>query len=107
MEVESEYGLGADAGDEGVQGFKAAALEKGAYTVPLSQMGLGQVRSMAFLHGYNEPVLLVLSEGEPTWSGRLRERKDTCHVHAFSLNPSTSASPPSGQSGGSPTTRTA
>ena len=86
VEVESEYGLGADAGDEGVQGFKAAALEKGAYTVPLSQMGLGQVRSMAFLHGYNEPVLLVLSEGEPTWSGRLRERKDTCQVHAFSLN---------------------
>ena len=86
VEVESEYGLGADAGDEGVQGFKAAALEKGAYTVPLSQMGLGQVRSMTFLHGYNEPVLLVLSEGEPTWSGRLRERKDTCQVHAFSLN---------------------
>ena len=86
VEVESEYGLGEDAGGEGVQGFKAAALEKGAYTVAFSQMGLGEVRSMAFLHGYNEPVLLVLSEGEPTWSGRLRDRKDTCQVHAFSLN---------------------
>ena len=45
-----------------------------------------QVRDAAFLHRYNEPVLLVLHEGQPTWAGLYTEKKDTMSVTAFSLN---------------------
>ena len=31
-----------------------------------------------FLHGYNEPTLLLLHEAEASWSGFACERKDTC-----------------------------
>jgi len=39
-----------------------------------------------FLHRYSEPVLLVLHELAPTWTGNLRARKDTMAVTALSLN---------------------
>ena len=39
-----------------------------------------------FLHRYSEPVLLVLHEVAPTWTGNLRERKDTMAVTALSVN---------------------
>lgn len=45
-----------------------------------------QVRDAVFLHGYTEPVLLLLYESSPTWAGRLRERKDTCAVAAVSVS---------------------
>ncbi len=45
-----------------------------------------QVRDAAFLHRYNEPVLLVLHEPAPTWAGAARERRDTAALVALSLN---------------------
>lgn len=33
-----------------------------------------QVRDAVFLHGYNEPVLVLLHEAEPTWAGNLRQK---------------------------------
>lgn len=45
-----------------------------------------QIRSAAFLHKYSAPTLLVLSEAEPTWAGRLRDKKDTMHVSAMSIS---------------------
>ncbi len=45
-----------------------------------------QVRDAAFLHRYNEPVLLVLHEPVPTWAGAARERRDTAALVALSLN---------------------
>ncbi|KAF6256640.1 hypothetical protein COO60DRAFT_92934 [Scenedesmus sp. NREL 46B-D3] len=44
------------------------------------------VRAMTFLHGYTEPVLLLLHETTPTWGGRLREAHDTCALSAMSIN---------------------
>ena len=44
------------------------------------------MRSAAFLHRYNEPVLLVLHEPAPTWAGAARERRDTAALVALSLN---------------------
>ncbi|WIA38397.1 hypothetical protein OEZ86_001723 [Tetradesmus obliquus] len=44
------------------------------------------VRAMTFLHGYTEPVLLLLHETAPTWGGRLREARDTCALSAMSIN---------------------
>lgn len=45
-----------------------------------------QVRDAVFLHGYTEPVLLLLYECTPTWAARLRERKDTCAVAAVCIS---------------------
>ena len=38
------------------------------------QPTLLQVRDAVFLHGYNEPVLVLLHEAEPTWAGNLRQK---------------------------------
>lgn len=46
----------------------------------------GAVRDMVFLHGFVEPVLLLLYEATPTWPGRLREARDTCCIAALSIN---------------------
>ena len=44
------------------------------------------MRDAVFLHRYSEPVLLVLHEVAPTWTGNLRARKDTMVVTALSVN---------------------
>ena len=41
---------------------------------------------MVFLHKYNEPVLLLLHETEPTWAGLLRHKHDTMALTALSIN---------------------
>ena len=63
-----------------------ACLEQGSDVLHLSQLGVLFVKDFTFLDGYNEPCLVILHENEPTWSGRLRERKDTCRLHAYSIN---------------------
>lgn len=45
-----------------------------------------QVMDAVFLHGYAEPVLMILHETDPTWAGNLRSKKDTCQITALSLN---------------------
>jgi hypothetical protein len=59
-----------------------------SYLLPLSKTlrHCGSVRDMVFLHGYTEPVLLLLHEAQPTWPGHYRERKDSCCLSALSLN---------------------
>ena len=54
-------------------------------TFILQIMTLLQVRAAAFLHKYSAPTLLVLFESEPTWAGRLRDKKDTMNVAAISV----------------------
>ncbi len=50
-----------------------AAAVGNSYPLSLSRMiGLREARDAVFLHGYTEPVLLLLHEPEPTWAGRLR-----------------------------------
>ena len=45
------------------------------------------VRDCCFLHGYGEPVLVILYESNPpTWSGRLSLRMDTCKLVAVSID---------------------
>ncbi|GIL66196.1 hypothetical protein Vafri_19806, partial [Volvox africanus] len=58
-----------------------------SYLLNLNKMmGIREVRDCVFLHGYTEPVLLLLHEPDPTWVGRLRERKDTCCLTAVSIS---------------------
>lgn len=86
-----------------------------SYVDNLAKVGIREVMDAVFLHGYSEPVLLLLHESEPTWEGNLRIRvrrrcdyvlfymrererllslnqsiyimqKDTCVLTALSLN---------------------
>ncbi|KAG2481891.1 hypothetical protein HYH03_019150, partial [Edaphochlamys debaryana] len=53
-------------------GAGAAPTVGNAYLLNLSKMmGIREVRDCVFLHGYTEPVLLLLHEPDPTWAGRL------------------------------------
>jgi cleavage and polyadenylation specificity factor subunit 1 len=56
------------------------------WTQLVASCALLQVRYAVFLHRYSEPVLLVLHEEAPTWTGNLRARKDTMAVTALSVN---------------------
>ena len=57
-----------------------------SYVDNLSKMNIREIRDAVFLHGCAEPTLLVLHEGDPTWPGNLKRKKDTCSLTALSLN---------------------
>ncbi|KAI5121116.1 hypothetical protein M0805_002789 [Coniferiporia weirii] len=40
----------------------------------------------AFLPGFNNPTVAVLFQTQQTWTGRLKEFKDTCHLFIFTLD---------------------
>ena len=39
-----------------------------------------------FLHGYNQPTLLILYEPLKTFAGRIAVRKDTCRLDVITLD---------------------
>lgn len=73
-------------GPAGTARVGGAAVIARSYVVELHMLGIQQVRDMAFLHGYAEPAMAMLSEAEPTWSARLAIRRDTCRLTVHSLN---------------------
>eukprot|EP00878_Enallax_costatus_P012110 GHUV01012643.1.p1 GENE.GHUV01012643.1~~GHUV01012643.1.p1 ORF type:complete len:1562 (+),score=569.41 GHUV01012643.1:165-4850(+) len=74
------------------KGSRTSASVGNSYLVNLAKMPTiklasdTSVRGMTFLHGYTEPVLLLLHESTPTWGGRLRDVRDTCCLSAMSIN---------------------
>lgn len=58
------------------KGSRTSASVGNSYLVQLAKMPTIKlasdtaVRGMTFLHGYTEPVLLLLHESAPTWGGR-------------------------------------
>ncbi|KAK9800221.1 hypothetical protein WJX73_000021 [Symbiochloris irregularis] len=58
-----------------------------ACVLDLAKLGVRRVRDAAFLHRYNEPVLLLLHEAGADWVGRARRgRKDGMALVALSVN---------------------
>ena len=51
-----------------------------------ADLAMSGVRDAAFLHGYGEPVVLLLHEREPTWAARMPLVNDTCVLTAVSIN---------------------
>jgi cleavage and polyadenylation specificity factor subunit 1 len=77
-------GLGGE--DDSAHRAGSAAALTASFVLDLRPRGIRAVRDAVFLHGYAEPVLLVLHEVSPTWAGRLALRHDTCALAAFSLS---------------------
>jgi cleavage and polyadenylation specificity factor subunit 1 len=83
------YALGANFGAgsaAAAAGETVAAALGNSYVDNLSKMHIREIRDAVFLYGAAEPTLLVLHEGDPTWAGNLRLKKDSCALTALSLN---------------------
>jgi len=79
------YGLGDE--EEGLSiGSKIYAHVESSYVVSLRDMDMKHIKDFVFLHGYIEPVLVVLHEKDPTWAGRVAVRRHTSAVTALSIN---------------------
>lgn len=60
----------------------------------LNLVAATSIRALAFLHGYTEPLLLLLHETAPTWGGRWAGRHQAeQRIHAAAL--AQAALPPS------------
>ncbi|KAL6046955.1 mRNA cleavage and polyadenylation factor subunit [Balamuthia mandrillaris] len=78
--------------EELVEGETNAPVRSSIVIDPLD-MGVGNIKDLAFLHGYYEPTLLVLHEPNETWIGRYALARNTCIVSAVSLNLSQQSHP--------------
>ncbi|KAL5476911.1 CFT1 [Sanghuangporus weigelae] len=60
-----------------------------SFILDLASQVDNRIRSVVdfvFLPGYNNPTLAVLFQTPQTWTGRLKEFKDTCHLFIFTLD---------------------
>uniref|UniRef100_A0A0E0G8C2 Cleavage/polyadenylation specificity factor A subunit N-terminal domain-containing protein n=1 Tax=Oryza nivara TaxID=4536 RepID=A0A0E0G8C2_ORYNI len=57
-----------------------------SYLIDLRALDMNHVKDFAFVHGYIEPVLVILHEQEPTWAGRILSKHHTCMISAFSIS---------------------
>lgn len=79
------YGFGEE--EEGIEPSGAlCAHVKSSYVVSMRELDVIHIKDFTFLHGYIEPVLLVLHEKDPTWAGRAAVKRHTCMVTALSIN---------------------
>lgn len=76
---EAEEGNGGD-------GKNDTAAVGNSYVDNLSTVGVRDIRDAVFLSGTSEPTLLCLYEGDPSWAGSIKEKKDTCCLAALSIN---------------------
>ncbi|KAL9265877.1 Cleavage and polyadenylation specificity factor subunit 1-like protein, partial [Drosera capensis] len=83
--VQAGYGL---VGDEESfsSGASVSARVDSSYIINLQDLDIKHAKDFIFVHGYIEPVLVVLHERELTWAGRISWKHHTCAVSALSIN---------------------
>ncbi|XP_060203452.1 cleavage and polyadenylation specificity factor subunit 1 isoform X2 [Lycium barbarum] len=64
----------------------ASARIESSYIITLRDLDVRHVKDFIFLHGYIEPVMVILHERELTWAGRVSWKHNTCTVSAFSIS---------------------
>ncbi|KAL3650446.1 hypothetical protein CASFOL_006849 [Castilleja foliolosa] len=57
-----------------------------SYIVGLRDLDMKHVKDFIFIHGYIEPVVVILHEHELTWAGRVSWKHHTCTVSALSIS---------------------
>ncbi|XP_050387838.1 cleavage and polyadenylation specificity factor subunit 1 [Argentina anserina] len=79
------YGLVGD--DDGfVSGAAISARVESSYIISLREMDMKHIKDFTFVHGYIEPVLVILHERELTWAGRVSWKHHTCMISALSIS---------------------
>ncbi|KAK4766592.1 hypothetical protein SAY87_008234 [Trapa incisa] len=79
------HGLVGDEDASGSGGAVTAHIES-SYIINLRDLGMNHVKDFVFLHGYIEPVMVILHEMELTWAGRLSWKHHTCVISALSIS---------------------
>ncbi|KAE9617217.1 putative cleavage/polyadenylation specificity factor, A subunit [Lupinus albus] len=69
----------------GSGGAIAARIES-SYMISLRDLDMRHVKDFTFVHGYIEPVMVILHERELTWSGRVSWKHHTCTISALSIS---------------------
>ncbi|XP_009593078.1 cleavage and polyadenylation specificity factor subunit 1 isoform X1 [Nicotiana tabacum] len=64
----------------------ASARIESSYIITLRDLDVRHVKDFIFLHGYIEPVMVILHERELTWAGRVSWKHHTCMASAFSIS---------------------
>ncbi|KAG2565125.1 hypothetical protein PVAP13_7NG025878 [Panicum virgatum] len=73
--------------DEPTRMLSSAAVRiDSSYVIDLRHLEMNHIKDFTFVHGYIEPVLVILHEQEPTWAGRISSKNQTCMISAFSIS---------------------
>ncbi|KAL9243919.1 hypothetical protein vseg_017753 [Gypsophila vaccaria] len=73
--------------DEGFSSASAStARVDSSYIINLRDLDIKHVKDFVYLHGYIEPLLVILHERELTWAGRVSWKYHTCMISALSIN---------------------
>lgn len=83
--VQAGTGLVGDDESFNVGGPASARIES-SYIINLRDLDIKHVKDFVFVHGYIEPVLVILHERELTWAGRISWKHHTCMLSALSIN---------------------
>ncbi|KAM5557150.1 cleavage and polyadenylation specificity factor subunit 1 [Rosa sericea] len=79
------YGLVGD--DDGfASGAAISARVESSYIISLRDLDMKHIKDFTFVHGYIEPVLVILHERELTWAGRVSWKHHTCMISALSIS---------------------
>ncbi|XP_061353564.1 cleavage and polyadenylation specificity factor subunit 1 [Gastrolobium bilobum] len=57
-----------------------------SYMISLRDLDMRHVKDFTFVHGYIEPVMVILHERELTWAGRVSWKHHTCTISALSIS---------------------
>ncbi|KAK3000499.1 hypothetical protein RJ639_022162, partial [Escallonia herrerae] len=57
-----------------------------SYIISLRDLEMKHVKDFIFIHGYIEPVMVILHEQELTWAGRVSWKHHTCMISALSIS---------------------
>ncbi|ERN13281.1 cleavage and polyadenylation specificity factor subunit 1 isoform X2 [Amborella trichopoda] len=79
------YGFVGDDDANGPTGTVSIRIES-SYVISLRELDMKHVKDFVFVHGYIEPVMVILHEKELTWAGRLSWKHHTCMISAFSIS---------------------
>ncbi|KAL6526939.1 hypothetical protein OROGR_016029 [Orobanche gracilis] len=67
-------------------GPTGASRIESSYIFGLRDLDMKHVKDFIFIHGYIEPVLVILHEQELTWAGRVPWKHHTCMISALSIS---------------------
>ncbi|PSR93371.1 Cleavage and polyadenylation specificity factor subunit like [Actinidia chinensis var. chinensis] len=67
-------------------GGAVSARIESSYVISLRDLDMKHVKDFIFVHGYIEPVMVILHERELTWAGRTSWKHHTCMLSALSIS---------------------